>query len=136
MDAALVVTRLDARIKGKPVNVDPREEYVRQVMAERGLYNVFHDYYRHLVEALHEEGATPNVFAVNVDALIATLLLGLVWPRYRSGEFTEPALAAAAFTAFLFGRMIGCAAEIDDHVNRGRNMDTRTAQSALTLVTS
>jgi hypothetical protein len=27
---------------------------------------------------------------------------------------------------FLYGRMIGAAAEIDDHVNRGRNMDTRT----------
>jgi hypothetical protein len=25
--------------------------------------------------------------------------------------------------------MLGCAAEIDDHLNRGRNMDTRTAAS-------
>ncbi len=120
--------------KGKPVNVDPREEYVRQVMAERGQYNVFHDYYRHLVVALHDEGATRNVFAVNVDALIATLLLRMVWPKYRSGEIGEEALSNAAFTAFLLGRMIGCAAEVDDHQNRGRNMDTRTAQSALTLV--
>ena len=30
---------------------------------------------------------------------------------------------------FLYGRMIGCAAEIDDHLNRGRNMDTRTPAS-------
>jgi hypothetical protein len=29
---------------------------------------------------------------------------------------------------FLYGRMIGAAAEIDDHLNRGRNMDTRTPQ--------
>ncbi len=120
--------------KGKPVNVDPREEYVRQVMAERGQYNVFHDYYRHLVVALHDEGATKNVFAVNVDALIATLLLRMVWSKYRTGEIGEEQLSNAAFTAFLLGRMIGCAAEIDDHQNRGRNMDTRTAQSALTLV--
>jgi hypothetical protein len=35
----------------------------------------------------------------------------------------------AAFTAFLFGRMAGCAGEIDDHINRGRNMDTRTPAS-------
>ncbi len=120
--------------KGKDVNVDPREEHVRMVMAERGEYNVFHDYYRRLVVSLKEEGATANVFCVNVDALIATLLLGMLWGRYRDGTFTERELENAAFTAFLFGRMIGCAAEIDDHQNRGRNMDTRTAQKALSFV--
>ena len=30
--------------------------------------------------------------------------------------------------------MIGCAAEIDDHMNRGRNMDTRTPQSQVRFV--
>jgi predicted porin len=34
-------------------------------------------------------------------------------------------LEVVAFTIFLYGRMIGCAAEIDDHIERGRNMDTR-----------
>ena len=58
----------------------------------------------------------------------------MVWSKYRTGEIGEEQLSNAAFTAFLLGRMIGCAAEIDDHQNRGRNMDTRTAQSALTLV--
>jgi len=38
-------------------------------------------------------------------------------------------MESAAFTTFLFGRMIGTAAEIDDHTNRGRNMDTRTPAS-------
>jgi len=33
----------------------------------------------------------------------------------------------AAFTNILISRMIGSAAEIDDHTNRGRDMDTRTA---------
>ena len=32
---------------------------------------------------------------------------------------------------FLYGRMIGAAAEIDDHLNRGRNMDTRTPEAGL-----
>ena len=36
-------------------------------------------------------------------------------------------LETAAFNVFLYGQMIGAAAEIDDHLNRGRNMDTRTA---------
>ncbi len=112
--------------KGKAVNIDPREEFVRTVMAERGEYNVFHEYYRELVQALFDEGATRNVFCVNVDALVATLLLKILWPQYRSGELSKAALENAAFTAFLLGRMVGCAAEIDDHQNRGRNMDTRT----------
>jgi hypothetical protein len=30
--------------------------------------------------------------------------------------------------------MIGCAAEIDDHLNRGRNMDTRTPASECRFV--
>jgi len=30
--------------------------------------------------------------------------------------------------------MIGCAAEIDDHLNRGRNLDTRTAQTNVRFV--
>ncbi|MGV1008595.1 MAG: hypothetical protein ACOYBY_08305 [Dermatophilaceae bacterium] len=120
--------------KGKAVNIDPREEFVRSVMAERGEYNVFHEYYRALVQALFDEGATRNVFCVNVDALVATLLLRILWPQYRSGQLSTAALENAAFTAFLLGRMVGCAAEVDDHQNRGRNMDTRTQARALTHV--
>ena len=44
--------------KDKPVNIDPREVFVRDLMAERGEYNVFHEYYRALVQALFDEGAT------------------------------------------------------------------------------
>ncbi len=120
--------------KGKLVNVDPREEFVRTLAEQRGEYNVFHEYYRLLVQALYDAGATRNVFCVNVDALIATLLLKMLWPRLRSGELTDAALETAAFTLFLYARMLGCAAEIDDHLNRGRNMDTRTPQSACRFV--
>ncbi|HKE39308.1 MAG TPA: hypothetical protein VKG21_05680 [Casimicrobiaceae bacterium] len=35
---------------------------------------------------------------------------------------------------FLCGHMLGCAAEIDDHLNRGKNMDTRTPQSEIRFV--
>jgi hypothetical protein len=57
---------------------------------------------------------TRNVFCVNVDAVIATLLLKMLWQRYRSGTFSEQALETAAFTVFLWGRVLGCTAEIDD----------------------
>jgi succinyl-CoA synthetase alpha subunit len=121
--------------KGKAVNVDPREEFVRKLLARRGDYNVFHEFYGALVQALFAEGATRNVFCVNVDAVIATLLLKMLWARHRAGTLPPRALETAAFTVFLYGRMLGCAAEVDDHLNRGRNMDTRTRQSACRFVT-
>ena len=73
--------------KGKPVNVDPREVFVRQRFEARGEYNVFHDYYRALVQALYDENVTRNVFAVNVDAVIASVLLKMLWARHRAGDF-------------------------------------------------
>lgn len=120
--------------KDKPVNVDPREAYLVELFRARGEHNVFHDYYHALTRALFEAGVTRNVFCVNIDAVIGALLLKMLWPRYQRGALGEHDLESAAFTLFLYGRMIGCAAEIDDHLNRGRNMDTRTAASALRFV--
>lgn len=120
--------------KGQLVNKDPREVYLAGLFKERGEVNVFHDFYSALVQALYDNGVTPNVFCVNIDAVIAALLLKLLWPRYRSGQFSESAMETAAFTAFLYGRMVGCAGEIDDHTNRGRNMDTRTPASQCSFV--
>ena len=57
-----------------------------------------------------------------------------MWPACRAGTVKPDALETAAFTIFLYARMLGCAAEIDDHLNRGRNMDTRTAASACRFV--
>ena len=37
-----------------------------------------------------------------------------MWRPLRSGAFGEASLETAAFTVFLYGRMIGCAAEIED----------------------
>lgn len=120
--------------KGKPVNHDPRERFIAEFMARQGKYNVFHAFYRELVQVLHNQGASPYVFCVNVDAVIAALLLALLWKDFKSGTLTERDLETAAFTVFLYGRMIGAAAEIDDHLNRGRNMDTRTPPAACGFV--
>jgi succinyl-CoA synthetase alpha subunit len=115
--------------RDKPVNQDPREAFIHELFRGRSEYNVFHEYYHALARALFEGGVTRNVFCVNIDGVIGALLLKMLWQRYRSGGFSEHDLEVAAFTIFLYGRMIGCAAEIDDHVNRGRNMDTRTPAS-------
>ena len=120
--------------KDRPVNHDPREVYVRELFAKRGEYNVFHEYYHALVQALFDAGVSRNVYCVNIDAVIAALLLKMLWEPYRSGAFAEPALETAAFTIFLYPRMLGCAAEADDHMNRGRNMDTRTPASQCRFV--
>jgi hypothetical protein len=120
--------------KDRPVNYDPREVYVRELFDKRGEYNVFHQYYHALVKALFEAGVSRNVYCVNIDAVIAALLLKILWQPYRDGAFSERALETAAFTIFLYPRMLGCAAEIDDHLNRGRNMDTRTPASQCRFV--
>ncbi|NKI93130.1 CoA-binding protein [Rhizobacter sp. SG703] len=120
--------------KDKPVNHDPREVFIAQLFEQRGEHNVFHAYYRALVQALFDAGVSRNVCCVNVDAVIASLLLKMLWKRLRRGEVAERDLETAAFTVFLVPRMLGCAAEIDDHLNRGRNMDTRTPASSCRFV--
>lgn len=112
--------------RDKPVNHDPREVFIAQLCEQHGGHNAFHAFYRALVQALFDAGVSRNVYCVNVDAVIAALLLKMLWQRMRRGEFAEHDLETAAFTLFLYPRMLGCAAEIDDHLNRGRNMDTRT----------
>lgn len=120
--------------KDKPVNKDPREVFIAELFNGRGEYNTFHEFYKKLVRELFEAGVTRNVFCVNIDGVISALLLKALWPSYREGKLEERALEVAAFTIFLYGRMIGCAAEIEDHINRGRNMDTRTPASQLQYV--
>jgi hypothetical protein len=120
--------------KDKPVNHDPREVFIWDLMRDRGEYNVFHDYYRALVQALFDAGVSRTVYCVNIDAVIAALLLKILWQPYRSGACPAAALETAAFTLFLYARMIGSLAEADDHLNRGRNMDTRTPASQCRFV--
>jgi hypothetical protein len=50
------------------------------------------------------------------------------------GEIDARFLEYGAFTTFLYGRVVGEAAEIEDHAARGRNMDTRTPASQCRFV--
>ncbi len=120
--------------KNKDVNYDPREVFVNDLFKQRGAYNVFLEFYHELVQSLFKTGVSKNVYCVNVDAVIAVILLKILWTPFAKGEITDTALESAAFTTFLFGRTIGSAAEIEDHINRGRNMDTRTAASKCSFV--
>jgi hypothetical protein len=120
--------------KDKPVNYDPREVFVHDLFTRRGEYNAFHEFYHGLVDALFKAGVSRTVYCVNIDAVIAALLLKMLWRPYRESGIAGEALETAAFNLFLYARMLGCAAEIDDHLNRGRDMDTRTAASKCRFV--
>jgi len=62
------------------------------------------------------------------------ILLKVVWADFNDGKMKEEDIESASFATLLFGRMIGCAAEIDDHTSRGKNMDTRTPASKCSYV--
>ena len=120
--------------KGKDVNLDPREVYVRELFQERGSYNIFHEFYHELVHALASYGVSSNVYCVNIDAVIAVILLKMLWGPFVAGKIDAHFLEYGAFTTFVYGRVVGEAAEIEDHATRGRNMDTRTAASQCRFV--
>ena len=88
--------------KDKPVNTDPREVFVAELMQERGERNVFHEFYRDVVQALFDQGVSRNVYCVNIDAVIAAWLLKMLWQPYRCRRARRRrALETAAFTIFL-----------------------------------
>ncbi|NWJ40762.1 MAG: CoA-binding protein [Geothrix sp.] len=120
--------------RGNKINVDPREQFVSGMLAEKGVYNAFWEFYRLLVKELYAEGVTKNVFCVNVDAVLAVITLKLVWKDYQAGRISLRQVQELAFTLFLFGRTIGATAEIADHRDRGLDMDCRTQERDLTYV--
>ena len=120
--------------KGNAVNIDPREDFIRKELEGKGIYNVFHDFYHHLVRELHHEGVTPNVFCVNVDAVLAVIALKLMWRDLAEGRMTKAQAQKLVFSLFLLGRTVGTIAEIADHRDRGQDMDCRTPQSEIEFV--
>jgi hypothetical protein len=85
---------------------------------------VFHAYYRELVWARYERRRDAQRVLCEHrrrDRGVAARPIA-ARPSRRAANHT--ALETAAFNIFLYGRMIGAAAEIDDHLNHGRDIDT------------
>ena len=120
--------------KNKPVNVDPREEFIWNLFEKKKMVNPFQVFYHHLVKEMFEVGATKNVFCVNIDAVIATISLELFWDQMKKGQITEKEMQDIVFIMFLIGRMTGVASEIADHLARGNDMDCRTPASQVGFV--
>lgn len=120
--------------KGKDVNYDPREQFVSKELTDKGIYNVFLDFYHKLVISLFHEGATKNIFCVNVDAVISVIALKLLWNDYVNNKISDLDMQEIVFILFLLGRAVGVTSEIIDHRSRGTDMDCRTPQSELSFV--
>lgn len=59
---------------------DPRERIISAYIQERKIYNVFLDLYHRLTGAMASSGVTSKVHAVNVDAALTCILMGIAWP--------------------------------------------------------
>jgi citrate synthase len=120
--------------KGNTVNIDPREDFVRKELEQKGIYNMFLDFYHVLVKELFDEGVTENVFCVNIDAVLAVIALKLIWKDLQKGSMAKKQAQDLVFILFILGRSIGTAAEIADHRVRGEDMDCRIPQKELLFV--
>jgi citrate synthase len=120
--------------KGKPVNIDPREDYIYNYFKKLGIGNIFWDFYHDLVHSLFENGVSANVYCVNIDAVIAVISLKLMWGDYLKKKISDKEMQKIGFIIFLLGRMAGVSAEIADHRDRGQDMDTRTPVSETKFV--
>lgn len=120
--------------KGKPINIDPREDYIYHHFKQLKINNIFWEFYHELVKSLYEVGVSSNVYCVNIDAVIAVISLKLMWNDHKKNRITKTDMQKIGFVIFLLGRMAGVSAEIADHINRGQDMDCRTPVSETVYV--
>lgn len=107
------------------VNYDPRERMIAEFMRKKGIYNVFLDFYHRLARGMMEQRATNKVHAVNVDAALTCVLMGIAWPLLIDKKITVERAVDLPFLAFALGRVAGGAGEYLDHRDSGTAMDMR-----------
>ncbi|MGC9323305.1 MAG: citrate/2-methylcitrate synthase [Desulfomonilia bacterium] len=112
-----------------PVNYDPREQVIHGFITSQGRCNIFLEFYHTLVQALKDNGVTNKVMAVNVDAALACVWLGICWRHLREKRMTLQRAMDIPFIVFALGRAAGGAAEFLDHQDFGTNMDMRIPTS-------
>jgi succinyl-CoA synthetase alpha subunit len=107
------------------VNYDPRERVIHAYMEQHGIYNVFLDFYHRLAQELMTQQATTKVHAVNIDAAITCVLMGIAWPLLVDNKISVERTVDLPFLAFALGRVAGGAGEYLDHRESGTAMDMR-----------
>jgi len=111
--------------RDKEVNYDPRERIVAAYLEQQGIYHVFLEFYHQLAHALYKHRVTRRILAVNVDAAIACIWMGICWPLLNDKKITVERARHIPFLAFALGRAAGGAAEYLDHTDHGSPMDMR-----------
>ena len=71
------------------------------------------------------QGVTTKVHAVNVDAVLACVCLGIAWPLLVEKRISLERAVDLPFITFALGRVAGGAAEYLDHRESGTDMDMR-----------
>ena len=121
--------------KDDAVNYDPREQVIYNFMKENGKVNLFLEFYHQLVQAIKDKGAMSKVLAVNVDAALACVWLGICWRQLRSNNMSKQRAIDIPFIAFALGRAAGGAGEYLDHNDFGKEMDMRVPVSECRTLT-
>jgi len=111
------------------VNYDPRERVIHAYLEEQGLYNVFLDFYHRLAQELMTQQATTKVHAVNIDAAITCVLMGIAWPLLVENKISVERTVDLPFLTFALGRVAGGASEYLDHRESGTALDMRVPVS-------
>ncbi len=121
--------------KAQAVNYDPRERVLAEYMERNGLYNIFLEFYHMLAVRLKQAGIARNVWAVNLDGAIASILLGICWEALNERRMTVNRARDMAFSIFAIGRAAGATGEFLDHQDFGLPMDMRIPVGECTALT-
>ena len=117
------------------MNYDPRERAISRYLDDHKLYNVFLDFYHRLTRGMMSQGVTSKVHAVNLDAAIACVCMGMAWPLLVDKKIGIERAADLPFLTFALGRVAGGASEYLDHRESGTDMDMRAPVSECKALT-
>jgi len=111
--------------RNENVNYDPRERVIADYLKKQKIAHVFLEFYHQLAVSSRDLGITRNVLAVNVDAAIACVWMGICWPLLISNKIAIERAVDIPFLSFALGRAAGAAGEYLDHKDYGLPMDMR-----------
>ena len=121
--------------RNDPVNYDPRERVIASHIQAAGRCNVFLDFYHALAERIQAIGVARNVWAVNLDGAIASVVLGVCWKALKDKRISVLRVCDIAFMLFAVGRAAGAGGEFLDHQDHGMPMDMRVGVDECTILT-
>lgn len=114
------------------INYDPREQVITNYLKEKRLCNIFLEFYHMLAHRLKEIGIARNVWAVNLDGAIASVVLAVCWKALNEKRITVHRVCDIAFMVFALGRVAGAGGEFLDHQDFGAPMDMRIPVDEIT----